>query len=403
MVMGVISAALLLAASALGIAGYAIYLRDLSVSSIRPNKWSWLIWSVAAALEASTYDALNADLMKSAVFYLSAVACLFVTATVWRRSGWTAPDWTEAICATASVGALLLWLLFSMTWWAHILMVASVPIAFIPTWRDALADKTREASSAWGLWTMGDACALAIILLRLDDPGRELPYILVELACHGSVWLLERRRRAPTGFVIKRTQLGKAVFADRAFRQGEVLVPFLGPTIHRSTLPVAIDGECDRFVQIAPEHYLGPSGGIDDFVNHSCEPNAGLRFSATDIQLVAIKDIAKGDEIAWDYSTTSLDASRRMTCRCGAPSCRKSIAGFGSLPAGLQAKYCRLGIVPKYVVDRTRPEMAGTGATSESHKDLAAAGRPTAAVVAEVEEPSATSRVAAMGGLHVGD
>ena len=42
---------------------------------------------------------------------------------------------------------------------------------------------------------------------------------------------------------------------------------------------------------------MGPSGEVDDFFNHSCDPNAGLKITATKAVLVAIKDIPPGQEI----------------------------------------------------------------------------------------------------------
>jgi len=49
---------------------------------------------------------------------------------------------------------------------------------------------------------------------------------------------------------------------------------------------------------------MGPSGGVDDFFNHSCDPNAGLQIDGQKVWLVAIKNITQGEEITWDYSTT---------------------------------------------------------------------------------------------------
>jgi len=48
---------------------------------------------------------------------------------------------------------------------------------------------------------------------------------------------------------------------------------------------------------------MGPSGEVDDFFNHSCDPNAGLKITVTKAVLVAIKDISFGQEI---LGTTSL-------------------------------------------------------------------------------------------------
>ena len=188
--MGLPSQILLVSAAACYIAGYAVYGLGLRARSVQPNRWSWLIWSAATGIEASTYQAVNGDLAQAAVFAISAACCIVVTMGIWARSIWTAPSLTEMICVVASILALILWAFFQMAFWAHVLIVAAVPIGFIPTWIGALRDRHHEASPAWGLWTLGDLATLILILTTLRTGVRELPYILVELACHAGVWLI---------------------------------------------------------------------------------------------------------------------------------------------------------------------------------------------------------------------
>ena len=119
-------------------------------------------------------------------------------------------------------------------------------------------------------------------------------------------------------FVVGETHLGKAVFASRGFAEGERLVRFSGRRISAARLgrqlATGLEGSGDRFVQIGADHYLGPSGRIDDLINHSCSPNAGLRFGDDGVFLVAIRPIAPGEEISWDYATTLGDPDWRLPC-----------------------------------------------------------------------------------------
>jgi hypothetical protein len=101
-------------------------------------------------------------------------------------------------------------------------------------------------------------------------------------------------------------------------------------------------------LQIGPDLYIGESGQADDFVNHSCQPNAGMRIEATDVRLVAIRDIATGEQITFDYSTTMDEDDFEFDCLCGSPVCRGRVGDFKHLPASLRQHYDQLGIVPKY-------------------------------------------------------
>ncbi|MEI9852588.1 MAG: SET domain-containing protein [Sphingomonas sp.] len=278
---------------------------------MRPNRASWLIWSAATGLEALTYAAVNPGAPQGWVFAISAVACLAVTIGIWRRSSWAPPSDTESVCIAACMGALVVWLVFRETFWAHMLVVAAVPISFWPTWASAWRDRSNERSPAWGLWTFGD---LATLLIAVRGPGlgvAELGYVVVEFLCHASVWfliglasinplrslgvrrgrlfVLDRYRPAANAFRVGENHLGKAVYAGAAFAEGDLLLEFTGRRFRADQVPSLMRGRGDRFVQVTPDHYMGPSGRIDDLVNHSCAPNAGLRFTEEGVFLVAIR------------------------------------------------------------------------------------------------------------------
>lgn len=351
----------LAAALFLSLGGYATYLIGLRRHLVEPNRASWLIWAAAAAVEAVTYAAVNPGAPQVWVFGLSAAACATVTLTMWRRSRWRAPSATESACMAASLAAIALWLAFHETFWAHMLVVAAVPVSFWPTWASAWQEPARERSPAWALWTLGD---LATLLVAAHQPAAgvaEYAYVCVELAAHASVWLLvalrspgvasarllDAVRPSPPPLVVGESHLGKGVFAARPFVAGEPLLRFSGPRIARAP---ARHGAADRFVQVGDGAYLGPSGRLDDLVNHSCAPNAGLRFAtAGAVTLVALRPIATGEEIAWDYSTTLGDDEWRMRCDCRAPACRGLIGSFAALSPERRAWYLDRGLVAPHL------------------------------------------------------
>ena len=359
-----------IAAMTLGLAGYGLYLAGLRRHLVEPSRASWLIWAVATGVEAATYLAVNPGEPQGLVFATSAMACIVVTLAMWRRSRWTAPSPTETICMAASFVAIVLWLLLKETFWAHMLVVAAVPLGFWPTWASVWQDRARERSPAWGLWTLGDLATL-IVATRSDGSGvGEYAYVLVELLCHASVWLmvglatinpLRSFGRREGGlrvldaylpanpFAVGETHLGKAVFAAQAFPAGETIVRFSGRTVPASRLPRGLNGAADRFLQIARDRYMGPSGRIDDLINHSCSPNAGLRFTDGGVILTALRRIAAGEEIAWDYSTTLADADWSMACACGSADCRGVVRAFALLPMAVQARYRALDVVAPYL------------------------------------------------------
>ena len=361
-------------------AGYALYLAGLQRHLVEPNRASWLIWSAATGVEATTYAAVNPHAPQSLVFGGSAIACVVVTLVMWRRSRWRAPTPSETLCMAFAFAAILLWVAFHETFWAHMLVVAAVPISFWPTWQSIREDRTRERSPAWGLWTFGDLATLLLATRTQGSGVGEYGYIVVELLCHASVWLmvglstinparsfglrlgrffvLDSYRSTINLFAVGDTHLGKTVYAAAGFAAGETVIRFSGRRIAAHRVPAAMHGTADRFMQVAAGSFMGPSGRIDDLINHSCSPNTGLRFVGDNVFLVAIRDIAVGEEIAWDYSTTLADPAWQMPCACGNASCRGIIGGFGTLPIARQRWFLDQEMVAPYL----RPAIEGARA-----------------------------------------
>lgn len=146
--------------------------------------------------------------------------------------------------------------------------------------------------------------------------------------------------------------LGKAVFAATDIEKGEFVQEFTGKILAEKFIPHSYSGSRDRYMQIGPNEYLGPSGDFDDLINHSCDPNCGLKFDSNGIRLFAIRDIPAGEEVAWDYSTTLMSTDWVMMCRCGKANCRGEIRDFFSLPKHLQQKYLRLDVILPYIKDK---------------------------------------------------
>ncbi len=74
---------------------------------------------------------------------------------------------------------------------------------------------------------------------------------------------------------------------------------------------------------------------FDDNLNHSCNPNCYIDFE--NLNLIALKDIKKGDELSFNYNTSEydlIDQGCSFECRCGSENCIKEIKGFKFLSEG---------------------------------------------------------------------
>ncbi len=96
----------------------------------------------------------------------------------------------------------------------------------------------------------------------------------------------------------------------------------------------------DYATRIADNFYLVSckKGGLedDDFFNHSCSPNAGIKGH---IMMVAMRDISAGEEITYDYAMTDADFDYGFDCRCGQKNCRKRVTTSDWKIPALQRRY----------------------------------------------------------------
>jgi len=130
---------------------------------------------------------------------------------------------------------------------------------------------------------------------------------------------------------------GVGTFCTTPVQKGEVLAVFGGNAVTReelSTYPLADRQNC---VQVTGELYLVPfPAGPGDHFNHSCVPNAGI---SGQIVLVAMRDIAVGEEVCFDYAMTDSSDYDEFECWCGTTRCRQKITGTDWKLPELQARY----------------------------------------------------------------
>ncbi len=133
---------------------------------------------------------------------------------------------------------------------------------------------------------------------------------------------------------------GRGLTALEPIASGEVVAIKGGHIVDTATLHALPERLQISDVQISDGFHLA---ALDEdeyepvmlFLNHSCEPNVGF---AGNVVLVAMRDIAAGEEITTDYALFD-DYDGSMPCRCGTPSCRGVVDGRDWRRPELQRKY----------------------------------------------------------------
>ena len=140
------------------------------------------------------------------------------------------------------------------------------------------------------------------------------------------------------------SKCGKGVFTKENIKKNDILAIFGGYILSAEEELKLPESVRDQGVQISEDFILTVSreSEMEDggFFNHSCDPNSGYNGQ---IFLVAMRNIKKGEEIAFDYATVLHKSKNRalykLKCFCGSEGCRGVVTDNDWKKPELQKKY----------------------------------------------------------------
>lgn len=126
---------------------------------------------------------------------------------------------------------------------------------------------------------------------------------------------------------------GRGVFAAGRIARSTPLATFKGTPrwiwdIPREVWPYTIQVDYDRYV-------VPRKNGVGWYINHSCDPNCVI----SGLSIVAERDIQKGEELTFDYSTDVDWTGFEMACSCQTSLCRETVRAYRFLPGELKQRY----------------------------------------------------------------
>jgi len=126
------------------------------------------------------------------------------------------------------------------------------------------------------------------------------------------------------GLIIRSSAIHAAgCYTTTAIRKGSRVAEYAGHKMSKE--------EADRLYESSPITYLfglGDGAMVIDghamamFINHSCQPNCETEEIGGRVWIKAIRNIAAGEEITYDYCLYDGGDDEHAACNCGAPRCR---------------------------------------------------------------------------------
>ncbi|MBM3688209.1 MAG: SET domain-containing protein [Actinobacteria bacterium] len=194
--------------------------------------------------------------------------------------------------------------------------------------RAGQSDRTNKSALHFGHGTLAPLCPI-------PAGTEELPL--------DYCWLTEKAQARPAG------DKSWGAFATESISKGETVAAFGGWVVTLAQLEQMTLDLQHRSIQINADLCLVsdemPEPG--DMFNYSCESNCGRAGTQP---LVAMRDIAPGGEINFDYALGDLSYCHEFRCLCGVGTCRGVVTGSNGRNQELQAKYDRW--ISPYLVSR---------------------------------------------------
>ena len=133
-----------------------------------------------------------------------------------------------------------------------------------------------------------------------------------------------------SGLSVVRSSIdGYGVVATRAFAAGDLIADVDGVAWRDA------DNMDDRYSLWVEDGLYFDMVDQTRWINHCCDPNASVETGLLAdgkvwARIVALREIAVGEEIAYDYA---FPAHLAEPCRCGSPMCRGMIIDEDAMPA----------------------------------------------------------------------
>jgi SET domain-containing protein len=107
---------------------------------------------------------------------------------------------------------------------------------------------------------------------------------------------------------------------------GEQIIEYNGPRLTPNEANEFYEDD-DRTYLFALDcgRYVIDGFGRAAFVNHSCEPNCETDEIDGRVWIIAMRDIAAGEELTYDYNLFDGEDDDESKCACGARTCRGTL------------------------------------------------------------------------------
>jgi uncharacterized protein len=131
----------------------------------------------------------------------------------------------------------------------------------------------------------------------------------------------------PAHLVIRRSKIdSEGCYTLQPITKGRRIVEYTGPRLTIKEADDLYDEHARTYLfGLTDGKHVIDGEGVAAFINHCCDPNCEAEEIDGHVWIIALRDIAAGEELTYDYNLYDGDGNDLALCFCGARNCRGSM------------------------------------------------------------------------------
>ena len=152
--------------------------------------------------------------------------------------------------------------------------------------------------------------------------------------------MARRKHGEPAHLVLRRSRIESlGCYTTLPIKKGALVAEYTGPRLRVKEAEALYDNHARTFLfGLSNGKEVIDGVGVAAFINHSCDPNCEANERRGRVFIRALRDIASGEELTYDYNLYDGSADDEAPCCCGSQHCRGNMYSREELRRRARAK-----------------------------------------------------------------
>jgi hypothetical protein len=191
------------------IVAFIIYNVKYIFGNTKPNLISWFLWAALATLNFFSYKSMSGDFIVSMLSLAGSIMCtltfvIYVIKGILLKKGKFSLDKIECLVLVMGLIAIFVWALTKYVlnlekdkaaMWANFLILLSVSIGFITTYRGVLKNPKNEPTTPWFIWSTAFLLQIVVVIIAWNGKYQNFAYPASMLILHFGVGVVSMRKQ----------------------------------------------------------------------------------------------------------------------------------------------------------------------------------------------------------------